>query len=112
MLIVSEPFLAQESQRVDFPLRLRLPIAGKAVPAGGTGAKLHFMNTNSLLTLLLFFVLQGLIYIACVVKLYHLDLDAPDLLRKQSYGVTLRNAERRTLPCGRDADPDREVLRH
>jgi len=69
VLLLSEPFLSQDSQRVDFPLRLRLPIAGKAVPAGGPGVKSSFMNANSLLTLLLFFVLQGLIYVACVVKL-------------------------------------------
>jgi hypothetical protein len=70
VLLLTEPFLSQESQRVDFPLRLRLPIAGKAVPAGGSSPKALFnMNPNSLLTLLLFFVLQGLIYVACIVKL-------------------------------------------
>ena len=70
VLILTEPFLSQDSQKVEFPIKLRLPIAGKAVPAGGSGAaKTPFMNTNSLLTLLLFFVLQALIYVACVVKL-------------------------------------------
>jgi hypothetical protein len=42
---------------------------GKLVPAGAISVKSAFMNQLSLLTLLLFFVLQGLIYIACLVKL-------------------------------------------
>ena len=70
VLFLTEPFLAQESQKVAFPIRLRLPMAGKAIPAGGSAAKSRFyMNPTSLLTLLLFFVLQGLLYIACIVKL-------------------------------------------
>ena len=32
VLLLSEPFLAQESQRVDFPFRLRLPTVGSVVP--------------------------------------------------------------------------------
>jgi hypothetical protein len=47
VLLLSEPFLSQESQKMEFPFRLRLPMVGQAV----------------------FFVLQGLIYTACVVKL-------------------------------------------
>jgi hypothetical protein len=69
VLMLTEPFLSTESQKVEFPFRLQLPIMGKEVPAKGPGAKAPFMNPTSLLTLLLFFVLQGLIYIACVVKL-------------------------------------------
>ena len=57
----SEPFLSQESQRVEFPFRLSLSTVGKLVPAGAASAKTLFMNQLSLLTLLLFFVLQGLI---------------------------------------------------
>jgi hypothetical protein len=70
VLILSEPFLAQESQKVAFHFRLNLPMSGSVVPAGNTGAHpTSFMNPSSLLTLLLFFVLQGLIYVACLVKL-------------------------------------------
>ncbi len=69
VLLLSEPFLAQESQKVDFHFRLRLPAVGGAVAAGVAGAKLPFMNPTSLLTLLLFFVLQALLYTACLVKL-------------------------------------------
>jgi hypothetical protein len=70
-LILTEPFLSQESQKVELPFRLRLPMAGGAVSAG-TGAHPSIMkqvSQMSLLTLLLFFVLQGLIYTACIVKL-------------------------------------------
>ena len=69
VLLLSEPFLAQESQRVEFPLRLSLPGVGSALAAGSNNVKATIMNQVSLLTLLLFFVLQGLIYIACLVKL-------------------------------------------
>jgi len=70
VLLLSEPFLARESQpRPEFRFRLRLPVAGSTVPAKTGDVKQRFMNENSLLTLLLFFVLQGLLYIACLVKL-------------------------------------------
>jgi hypothetical protein len=69
VLLLSEPFLSQESQRVEFPFRLRLPLAGSALPAVTNNIKSSFMNKPSLLTLLLFFVLQALIYTGCLVKL-------------------------------------------
>ena len=69
VLLLSEPFLSQESQRVEFPFRLSLSTVGKLVPAGAASVKSLFMNQLSLMTLLLFFVLQGLIYTACVFKL-------------------------------------------
>ena len=72
VLLLSEPFLAQENQRVEFPFRLRLPTVGSVVPAGTSSVNRSIMNnllTLSLLTMLLFFVLQALIYTACLVKL-------------------------------------------
>ena len=69
VLLLSEPFLSQESQRVEFPIRLSLSTVGKLVPTGTNSAKSLFMNQLSLLTLLLFFVVQGLIYTACIFKL-------------------------------------------
>jgi hypothetical protein len=69
MLLLSEPFLAQENQKMEFPLRLRLPMVGSVVPAGSADAHGSIMNQLSLLTLLLFFVLQALLYVACLVKL-------------------------------------------
>ncbi len=71
VLLVSEPFLAQISQTVELPFRLRLTIPGSTASAVMPGAHGSFMkqDTLNLLTLLLFFVLQGLLYIACLVKL-------------------------------------------
>lgn len=71
VLVVTEPFLTQESQRVEFPFRLRLPMVTGAEAAFNTSATATFMNqiSFSLLTLLLFFVLQALIYMACMIKL-------------------------------------------
>jgi len=69
VLLLSEPFLSQDSQKVDFPFQLRLPVAGSMAPALTANIKSSFMNQMSLLTLLLFFVLQALIYTACLVKL-------------------------------------------
>lgn len=69
ILLLSEPFLSQENQKVELPFRLRLPTTGAAVPAGNHAANAPIMNQLSLLTLLLFFVLQSLLYIACLVKL-------------------------------------------
>jgi hypothetical protein len=69
VLLVSEPFLAQDSQKVEFPLHLRLPTVGSVLTPESNNIKSAFMNQLNLLTLLLFFVLQGLLYIACLVKL-------------------------------------------
>src|ERR1041385_4711185 len=69
VLLVSEPFLAQETQKVEFPFRLRLPMVGGAVPAGKPGAGPSLMNHTVLLTMLLFFVLQALLYAMCLFKL-------------------------------------------
>ena len=69
VLLLSEPFLAQDSQKVEFPFRLRLPMVGSVVQAGTSIVNRSIMNQLSLLTLLLFFVLQGLLYTACLVKL-------------------------------------------
>ena len=69
VLLLSEPFLAQESQKGGFSFRLQLPMAGGVVPAGIAGIKQTVMNPIILLTLLVFFVLQALIYLACLLKL-------------------------------------------
>jgi hypothetical protein len=69
VLLLSEPFLAQESQRESFSLRPHLPMVGGVVAAGVAGVKQTIMNPTILLTLLVFFVLQSLLYISCLVKL-------------------------------------------
>jgi hypothetical protein len=67
VLLLSEPFLAQVSQKVD--LRLRLPGVASVAAIALSGAKTKLMNPASLLILLLFFVLQALIYSVCLTKL-------------------------------------------
>jgi len=69
VLLLSEPFLAQESQKAEFVFRLRLPTAGVAAASSTPPVKHKIMDPKSLFTLLLFFVLQGLIFCACLVKL-------------------------------------------
>ncbi|MGA9450384.1 MAG: hypothetical protein WBW41_03460 [Verrucomicrobiia bacterium] len=69
VLLLSEPFLARESQKGGFSFRLQLPMAGGAVPVGIAGIKQTIMNPTIILTLLVFFVLQALLYMACLVKL-------------------------------------------
>jgi hypothetical protein len=69
VLLLSEPFLSQENQRLDFPFKLHLPAGVGVLTTGKTATVSSPMHQMSLLTLLLFFVLQALIYTACVFKL-------------------------------------------
>jgi hypothetical protein len=69
VLLLSEPFLAQESQKADVPFHLRLPGVGAAAASGATNIKPQLFMTTSLLTLCIFFVLQALLYCASLVKL-------------------------------------------
>jgi hypothetical protein len=72
VLLLSEPFLAQESQKAEIAIRLRLPMSVAAAASKMPlvkGSIMDTFNSKNLITLLLFFVLQGLIYCACLVKL-------------------------------------------
>jgi hypothetical protein len=73
MFFLSEPFLAQDNQQAEpltaFPLRLRLPTMGGVVPATVVQAIAPIMNQLSILSLVLFFILQALIYATCLLKL-------------------------------------------
>jgi len=71
VLVLSEPFLAQNDQKAPPLLRLQLPTPGKAVAAGIASIKPTIMNQSnlSLITVLVFFVLQGLLYLSSVIKL-------------------------------------------
>ncbi len=69
VLILSEPFLALEGQKAAMPLRLRIPMAGGAVQAGINGAHDSIMNPSNIWTMLLFFVLQALLYASSLIKL-------------------------------------------
>lgn len=69
VLLLSEPFLAPDSTAAAMPFRLRIPTVGSAVQPGSPDIKASIMNQSNPLIMLLFFVLQGLLYVACVVKL-------------------------------------------
>jgi hypothetical protein len=69
VLLLSEPFLAQESQKLDIPFRLRLPGVAAVTAGAVTNVKPKLFMTTSLLTLFIFFVLQALLYCGCLVKL-------------------------------------------
>ena len=75
VLLLSEPFLAQETREGNVSLRLLPSTAGVAVPTGIAGIKQTIMDPQKFgnpvvwLTMLVFFVLQSLLYISCLVKL-------------------------------------------
>ncbi|HSU57536.1 MAG TPA: hypothetical protein VLT36_26075, partial [Candidatus Dormibacteraeota bacterium] len=71
ILLLTEPFLAQQGQRTEFMFRVRLP-GISSTPAAGTGSgqqTKRILMEKSLVPLGLFFVLQGLLYVGCLVKL-------------------------------------------
>lgn len=68
MVLINEPYIAKEHQKADFSFKLRLPAVGTAVKASMAAQPKSFMD-KSLLTLMFFFVVQSLIYVACLVKL-------------------------------------------
>ncbi len=70
VLLLSEPFLAQAGQKGEhFSFRLLPSLPGGGVPAGIAGITQTIMNPTILITLLVFFVLQALVYTSCLVKL-------------------------------------------
>ena len=63
LMLISEPFLSDERQRIEFPIHIHLPGLANASNAAAKITQTHTSIMNpSLLTLLLFFVLQGLLY--------------------------------------------------
>jgi hypothetical protein len=69
VVLVSEPFLAQEGAATVKPFHLQIPTAGMAIQPGNTDLKTTFMDKSRLIPMALFFVLQGLLYISSIVKL-------------------------------------------
>ncbi|HWC61407.1 MAG TPA: hypothetical protein VHC44_17065 [Verrucomicrobiae bacterium] len=69
VVLVSEPFLAQQSAATAMPFRLRIPTAGSAIQPENINLKTSFMDKSRLIPMALFFVLQGLLYISSIVKL-------------------------------------------
>lgn len=71
VLLVTEPFLSQAGQEGVPALRLFPSTTDGSVPAGTAGVQASIMNVTPTvyLTLLVFLVLQALIYLSCLVKL-------------------------------------------
>ena len=69
MLFLSEPFLAPEGATTATPLRLRIPMVGHAIQPESVNVKTTLMDKSKFIPMLLFFVLQGLLYVASLVKL-------------------------------------------
>jgi hypothetical protein len=72
VLVLTEPFLAQDSQKMALPIQLHLSMPGGAVQAGNHGAQRLIMNefnASNIWTMLVFFVLQALLYTSCLLKL-------------------------------------------
>lgn len=69
VLLVSEPFLAPEHPTTAMPFRLRIPTVGSVVQPGASNANTIFMDKSKIIPMLLFFVLQGLLYLASITKL-------------------------------------------
>lgn len=69
VVLLSEPFLAQEGAATVKPFHLQIPTAGTAIQPGNTDLKTTFMDKSRLIPMALFFVLQGLLYISSIVKL-------------------------------------------
>jgi hypothetical protein len=65
-----EPFIGAPSQAHEFPLRLQLPsLASTAAAMKLQTITRPYMNQLTIVSLLVFFVLQALIYIWCLAKL-------------------------------------------
>lgn len=71
LIFLSEPYLAQESRPVEIPLRRQLPKPNATVATAAVSSKAtpSYMNQMTLVSLTLFFVLQALLYTACLIKL-------------------------------------------
>lgn len=70
LALVSEPFIGLPSQIHDLPIRFHLPVAGLAPGSTLSNLTRPLMNNNvSLLPLIIFFLLQAMIYVWCLSKL-------------------------------------------
>lgn len=66
--IAAEPFLGLPSQAVRFPIQIKIPVLGAAGSALQPMVQTH-MNQLSLISLVVFFLLQAFIYIWCLSRL-------------------------------------------
>lgn len=65
----AEPYLISERPPMKFPLRLSLPGVGEAAAANFEHLMQPFMNAATLAALFVFFTLQSVIYVWCLMKL-------------------------------------------
>jgi hypothetical protein len=67
--VAIEPFIGLPVQAADLPVRIQLPSLAAAAGLKLQPIKTSYMNQLSLLSLLAFFVLQGIIYVWCLTKI-------------------------------------------
>lgn len=68
-IVFFEPFLAQESQSRDFPFRWHFPAALQAIRTTITNSLTPIMDQLTILSLALFFLIQAVIYVLCLLKI-------------------------------------------
>ncbi len=68
-ILFCEPFLAQDSPTLDFPLRLQFPMLGGAFAQNLRNTVTPMLNALTILALVMFLVIQLIIYILCLIKL-------------------------------------------
>jgi hypothetical protein len=69
MMVLGEPFLAQANEAIHFPVRWQFPTSGAALVAQITTTTLTPMNQMTILALVIFLVIQLIIYTLCLLKL-------------------------------------------
>lgn len=69
ILGLGEPYLAQENQTLEPPLRVHFSITQSALLAQLTDSLDSLMNQITILSLVLFLVVQAIIYAVCLIKL-------------------------------------------
>jgi hypothetical protein len=68
-LLFAEPYLAEDTQQMEFPLRLELPVGGAAALAQLTSNLQPVMDQITLVSLIFFLLIQGIIYAVCLLRL-------------------------------------------
>ena len=67
--VLSEPFFASARPVMDFPLQIKFPVASGALRATIAKQVKPMIDKLSMLSLLLFFIIQAFIYLFCRMKL-------------------------------------------
>lgn len=69
LIVLSEPFLARNIQGAEYPLRVQFPLLRSAALAAMVAPLKPYMDQISLLALVVFFVLQLIMYVVNLLKL-------------------------------------------